>query len=78
MDLNAIESALKAGFSDCELALQAEGNKIFVEITSDDFDGLNRVKRQQKVYALLNDRIQTGEIHAVSMVTRTTAEAANG
>ncbi|MEK9871115.1 MAG: BolA/IbaG family iron-sulfur metabolism protein, partial [Gammaproteobacteria bacterium] len=36
---------------------------------------LNRVKRQQKIYALLDDRIKSGEIHAVSMVTKTPAEA---
>ena len=78
MDLTAIESALKAGIADCELEIQAEGNKIFVSITSDDFEGLNRVKRQQKIYSLLNDRIQSGEIHAVTMVTRTRAEAADG
>ena len=80
MDLNAIESCLLAGFSECTIDMDAEGNKLFVRIVSDDFEGLNRVKRQQKIYGLLNDRIQSGEIHAVTMVTQTTAEAgpANG
>ena len=77
MDLKAIEETLMAGFSHCNLELQGEGNKLFVSLVSDDFEGLNRVKRQQKVYGLLNDRIQSGEIHAVSMQTRTQAEADN-
>ena len=31
------------------------------------FSGLNAVKRQQKVYAILNSHIISGAIHAVSM-----------
>lgn len=75
MELSAIESTLRDAFPGCDLELQAEGNKLGLKIISDQFDGLNRVKRQQKVYALLDDRIQSGEIHAVTMVTQTTAEA---
>jgi acid stress-induced BolA-like protein IbaG/YrbA len=42
---------------------------------SNEFAGLSRVKRQQKIYALLDDRIKSGEIHAVSMITQTLEEA---
>ena len=75
MDTTAIESTLREALPGCDLTLSADGNKLGLKIVSDAFDGLNRVKRQQKIYALLNDRIQSGEIHAVSMVTLTTAEA---
>lgn len=75
MDISAIETALRDALPGCELSLAAEGNKLSVQIVSEAFSGLNRVKRQQKVYSLLNDRIQSGEIHAVSMVTMTPDEA---
>ena len=78
MDTQAIESLIRDGLSQCELELSADGNKISLIIVSDDFSGLNRVKRQQRVYALLDEKIKSGEIHAVSMTTKTREEAANG
>ena len=78
MDVSAIEATLKAALPGCELELQSEGNKILLKIVSQEFDGLSRVKRQQKIYALLDDRIKSGEIHAVSMMTQTPAEAGQG
>lgn len=75
MDVPAIEAALQAALPGCELETQSEGNKILLKIVSQEFDGLSRVKRQQKIYALLDDRIKSGEIHAVSMITQTPTEA---
>lgn len=75
MDLESIESTLREAFPQCELDLVAEGNKLGLKIVSAEFEGLNRVKRQQKIYALLDERIKSGEVHAVSMVTQTPEEA---
>ena len=75
MDVASIEATLRAAIADCELEIQSEGNKLGLRIVSDAFEGLSRVKRQQKVYAALDDRIKSGEIHAVSMVTLTRSEA---
>lgn len=74
MDIAAIENLLRSSFSDCDLEVVAEGNRINLVIVSDDFEGLNRVERQRKVYGLLNERIRSGEIHAVSMRTLTRQE----
>ncbi len=75
MDMPAIEAALEAAFPQCVLELQSEGNKLGLKIIAGEFAGLSRVKRQQKIYAILDDRIKSGEIHAVSMVTITPEEA---
>jgi acid stress-induced BolA-like protein IbaG/YrbA len=77
MDIQAIETILETGMPGCELGIEAEGNKLGIRIVSEAFNGLSRVKRQQKIYALLDDRIKSGEIHAVSMVTLTPEEAAD-
>ena len=45
-----------------------------VRVVSDAFDGLNAVKRQRMVYALLADEL-AGGVHALSLVTKTPAEA---
>ena len=46
-----------------------------VLVVSEAFEGLNRVKRQQRVYAVLNDAIADGSIHAVTIRALTPAEA---
>ena len=75
MDVQAIESLLQEGIPDCELEVMADGNKIGLKVISSEFTGLNRVKRQQKIYGLLDEMIKSGEIHAVTMVTQTPEEA---
>jgi len=63
--------------SGCEIELQAEGNKVSLVLVSEQFSGLNRVKRQQLVYKLLDQKISSGEIHAVTMRCLTPAERNN-
>ncbi|MBT4161367.1 MAG: BolA/IbaG family iron-sulfur metabolism protein [Gammaproteobacteria bacterium] len=75
MDEQAIESLLQERLPGCRLELTSEGNKLSLKIASEEFEGLNRVKRQQIIYALLDEKIKSGEIHAVSMVTQTPEEA---
>ncbi len=75
MDIQEIESLLQEALPGCELEMTPEGNKLGLKIVSEAFSGLNRVKRQQKIYALLDEKIKSGEIHAVSMVTMTPEEA---
>ncbi len=76
MDEAEIRATLEAALGDCEIQLQSEGNKLMLLVTAAAFDGLNRVKRQQLVYRSLGDRIESGEIHAVSMRCLTPEEAA--
>lgn len=83
MEINEIKTILEQGLieqglKDSEVRLDAEGNKLSLYIVSDGFQGLSRVKRQQKIYALLNDKIESGEVHAVSMKTLTKAESMSG
>lgn len=76
MNSNDISSLLQAALPDAHVAVRGEGGKFEVEIVSAVFDGLNRVKRQQAVYRVLNEHIGSGAIHAVSMILKSPAEAA--
>ena len=76
MDEALIRSLLADGLPDCEIDIVSEGNKLGLRLTGNLFEGMNRVKRQQLVYGLLNDKITSGEIHAVSMTCKTPAELA--
>jgi acid stress-induced BolA-like protein IbaG/YrbA len=59
-----------------QIVVRGEGGKFEVEVVSSLFEGLNRVKRQQAVYRILNEHISTGAIHAVSMILKSPAETA--
>lgn len=67
------ESHLHAGHA----GARPEGESHFrVEIVSDAFEGQNRVVRQRAVYAALAEEL-AGPVHALSVTTRTPAEAAD-
>ncbi len=74
MDLQEIETQLRAALGPCDINISAEGNKLALRIVSEAFAGLSRVKRQQLVYKVVNARIASGELHAVSMQTVTPDE----
>ena len=57
------------------LEVQGDGRHFFAVIVSDEFEGLSRVRRHQRVYAALGDRMRE-QIHALSMKTLTPAEHA--
>ena len=74
MDESEIRALLAEGLGDCEIQMQVDGARLGMVITAEIFSGLSRVKRQQLIYGLLNDKIGSGEIHAVSMKCLTPAE----
>ena len=79
LDPKQIESWIAAGLP-CELvAVQGDGQHFEAVIVSSEFVGLNRVKRQQRINAILKARFDSGELHALSMKTLTPEEwNANG
>jgi len=59
----------------CEhIAIDGDGHHFAALIVSVEFDGMNRVKRQQRVYQTIKDKLDSGELHALSMQTLTPAE----
>jgi acid stress-induced BolA-like protein IbaG/YrbA len=61
----------------CEqLQVEGDGRHFFATIVSPEFEGLNRVRRHQRVYTALGDRMRE-QIHALSMKTLTPAEWAS-
>jgi acid stress-induced BolA-like protein IbaG/YrbA len=59
----------------CEhLAVDGDGAHFEALIVSAAFEGLSRIQRQQAVYKALGGRMESGEIHALSMRTLTPEE----
>jgi len=69
----SIEASLRVGLDCRHVEVSGDGQHFEALIVSPEFDGLSRIKRHQRVYAALGERMRE-EIHALSMTTLTPAE----
>jgi acid stress-induced BolA-like protein IbaG/YrbA len=74
MQAEEIKALLESHIADSEVEVNIEGSHVNLVVVSPAFEGLNAVKKQQLVYAALNEQIASGVIHAVNMQTLTPAE----
>jgi acid stress-induced BolA-like protein IbaG/YrbA len=74
MDASAVKELLQNHLRDCEIHVQGEGSHYDIAAIGAVFEGLRPVKKQQLVYAALQERIADGSIHAVNIRTYTPAE----
>jgi acid stress-induced BolA-like protein IbaG/YrbA len=73
-----VRTFIAAGLDCAVLEVEGDGRHFFATIVSREFEGLPRVRRHQRVYAALGDRMRE-QIHALSMKTLTPGEfAASG
>ena len=78
MTSEELQTIISAGLPCEHLEVSGDGSHWYATLVSSAFEGLSRIKRQQRVYATLGNRLQTNEVHALSMKTFTPAEwAAN-
>jgi acid stress-induced BolA-like protein IbaG/YrbA len=68
-----IHAYLADGINCAHLEVEGDGQHFYATIVSAEFDGLSRVRRHQRVYQALGDRMRA-EIHALSMKTLTPEE----
>jgi acid stress-induced BolA-like protein IbaG/YrbA len=66
-----LETFLKDTLSLAEVHVKSDGSHFNIIAVSDVFADMSRVKKQQFVYAPLNDKIADGSMHAVSIKTFT-------
>ena len=69
-----IKKILEAGLNSHEVEVNGEGNMFDLTVVSNDFEGKSAVKKQQMIYALVNEQINSGEIHALTIKTFTEKE----
>ena len=67
MDSDQIKQLLDGELSQSEITVEGGDGKYLVTVVSNLFDGLNAVKRQQRIYQVLNEHISSGAIHAITM-----------
>lgn len=69
-----IQGYIAQGLPCEQLAVDGDGAHFEALIVSSAFEGLSRIQRQQAVYKALGGRMESGEIHALSMRTLTPTE----
>tara|TARA_Y100001949_G_C15874104_1_gene280801 strand:- start:483 stop:716 length:234 start_codon:yes stop_codon:yes gene_type:complete len=69
-----IKNILSSSFNDAQIEVSGSDSKYDVKIISDDFQGKNTIDRHKIIYALLNQYIASGEIHALSIKSLTKNE----
>lgn len=74
LDTREIETWIGAGMACEHIAIDGDGHHFAAVIVSREFAGMNRVKRQQRVYQTIKDKLDSGELHALSMQTLTPEE----
>lgn len=68
-----VREFIAAGLSCQHLVVEGDGRHFFATIVSAEFEGLSRVRRHQRVYAALGERMRE-QIHALSMKTLSPVE----
>lgn len=69
-----IKSLLLERFPEAHIEVAGDGSHYDLLIVSEAFDGLRAVKKQQLVYAVINEHIASGSMHAVNMKLFTPSE----
>ncbi|HMU99618.1 MAG TPA: BolA family protein [Rhodocyclaceae bacterium] len=69
-----IKQLIQAGLPCAHLAVDGDGHHFEAVVVSAEFAGKNRVQRQQRVYQTLRERLDSGELHALSFKTYTPEE----
>jgi acid stress-induced BolA-like protein IbaG/YrbA len=74
MNAEQIKDIIAAGLVCEHLELDGDGQHWYAVIVSAEFEGKRAIQRHQRVYATLGTKMQTNEVHALSMKTYTPAE----
>ena len=74
MENNEIAALLKEQLNLTEAYVSGDGSHFQIIAVSDQFADMNRVKKQQFIYAPLKEKIADGSMHALSIKTYTEQE----
>ena len=63
-------------FPEAEISFDWEDCNSRLLIVSNEFEGLNTLQRHKLVLNALKEQFQTGELHALSLITKSPSETA--
>lgn len=62
-----IKQRIEAAITGAQVSVHVDGNRATIEVVASLFSGMSRVKKQQQVYACIEDLIAGGVLHAVTI-----------
>ena len=65
---------LRSKFPEAEISFDGEDCNSKVLIVSNEFEGLNTLQRHKLVLNVLKEQFRTGELHALSLITKSPSE----
>ena len=74
MTAEEIEKLIASGLACEHVSVEGDGRHWYAVVVSAAFEGKRAIARHQQVYATLGRKMQTDEVHALSMKTYTPAE----
>jgi acid stress-induced BolA-like protein IbaG/YrbA len=74
MNPDDIKQRIVSALPECEVTVSGDGSHFEAIVVGEVFAGLTPVKKQQLVYAAVNDLITSGELHALTIKTYTPEE----
>ena len=74
MTAQELQDIIAAGLACEHIELDGDGRHWYATIVSAEFEGKRAIARHQRVYATLGGKLQSDEVHALSMKTFTPAE----
>ncbi len=74
MRMDHYSDKIEQSISGAQATVTGDGSKFEAEVIADEFDGLSSLKRHQLVYAVLDEYIKSGAIHALTIRAFTTSE----
>ncbi len=74
METTEVKRIIEAGIAGCEATVTADGSKYTAVVVSDEFEGKTMVAEQKMVYAVVNEHILSGALHALTIKAFTRSE----
>ncbi len=74
MRMDYYSDKIEQSISGAKATVTGDGSKFEAEVISDEFEGLPPLKRHKLVYAVLDEYIKTGAIHALTIRAFTGSE----
>ena len=74
MEPRQVKEIIEAGIAGSEAMVTSDGSKYTAIVVSTEFEGKTMLAEQKMVYALMNEYIQSGVVHALTIKAYTPEE----
>lgn len=74
MRMDFFSDLVEQAIADSQAEITGDGSKFEARVVSESFEGLSTLKRHKMVYAVLDEHIKSGAIHALTIKAYTQSE----